>query len=85
MAAGERPVRRSVTLPAPLARRVGSLAKRHRKSAGRVLVDLIEEGLRRKDEERDRFFALVERLAAAEGPAEQARLKEELARMTFGA
>jgi len=33
---------------------------------------------------RRRFFDLADRLAAARDPAERQRLKQELARMTFG-
>ncbi len=84
MATIERPVRQSVSLPARVARRVRSLARVRKTSASRVLVDLIESGLETKDREKQRFLDLVERLARSTDPAEQARLKEELARMTFG-
>lgn len=80
-----KPIRQSVSLPAPVARRVRSLARVRRMSTNRVLVDLIESGLESKEEEKRRFLELVERLTQAEDPAEQERLKEELARMTFGA
>lgn len=49
-----------------------------------MLVDLIEAGLQSKDAEKERFFSLVARLTEASDPAERERLKEELARMTFG-
>ncbi|HEY0556465.1 MAG TPA: hypothetical protein VGG20_19580 [Thermoanaerobaculia bacterium] len=35
-------------------------------------------------ESRERFLELADRLAHAGSPEEQSRLKEELARMTFG-
>ena len=78
------PVRQSVTLPARTARRVRSLAKAARTSASRVVVDLVEAGLAAKDAEKRRFLDLADRLARSEDPTEQARLKEELARLTFG-
>ncbi len=84
MARTEKPFRQSVSLPARVARRVRSLARVRRTSASRVLVDLIESGLETKDKEKQRFLLLVERLAQSKDPAEQARLKEELARLTFG-
>ena len=84
MATSEKPVRRSVSLPARVARRVRSLAQARKTSASRVLFDLIESGLETKDAERRRFLQLVERLAQSEDPEEQKRLKSELARMTFG-
>jgi len=67
-----------------MARRVQALAKRHRTSANRVIVDLIESGLEAKEQEKLAFFALAERLAQTSDRTEQKRLKEELARMTFG-
>ena len=66
------------------ARRVRSLAKSGRTSASRVLVDLVEAGLAAKEAEKRRFLDLADRLARSDDPAEQARLKKELARLTFG-
>jgi predicted DNA-binding protein len=84
MAQSSRSVRQSVTLPPTIARRVQALAKRHRTSANRVIVDLIETGLEAKEQEKLAFFDLADRLARSSDDAEQKRLKEELARMTFG-
>jgi hypothetical protein len=80
----EKPVRQSVSLQPRVARRVKALAKSQRISAGRVIADLIEAGLSYKEAEKQRFFALAGQLAGSTDPAEQQRLKEELARMTFG-
>jgi len=77
-------VRQSVSLPPQTARRIKALAERRKSSANRVIVDLIENGLESADNERQRFLDLADRLAAAANPAERRRLKEELARMTFG-
>jgi metal-responsive CopG/Arc/MetJ family transcriptional regulator len=84
MAVSERSVRRSVSLPPHVARRVTSLAQAKRTSANRVIADLIESALDAKEREKERFFAMAERLARSRDPQEQRRLKEELARMTFG-
>ncbi|HUP59936.1 MAG TPA: hypothetical protein VNA69_05910 [Thermoanaerobaculia bacterium] len=84
MAASQRSVRQSVSLPSGVARRVQALAKRRRTSANRVIVDLIESGLEAKEREKIAFFELAERLARTSDRAEQERLKDELARMTFG-
>ncbi|HEX7788231.1 MAG TPA: hypothetical protein VF653_18575 [Methylomirabilota bacterium] len=46
---------------------------------------MIEAGLQSKEAEKERFLSLVSRLTEASNPAEQERLKQELARMTFGA
>jgi hypothetical protein len=43
-----------------------------------------EAGIEARKRERKRFFELADRLASTLGPEEQSRLKEELARMTFG-
>ncbi|MGH9363010.1 MAG: hypothetical protein ACRD2T_13940 [Thermoanaerobaculia bacterium] len=84
MSSVEKPIRQSVSLPAGVARRVKSLAKSNRTSANRVLVALIESGLEAREAERRRFFELADRLAQTRDREEQSRLKEELARMTFG-
>jgi hypothetical protein len=84
MAETERTVRQSVSIPARIAKRVRTLAKTRKASANRVLVDLIEVGLQAKEAEKERFFVLVSRLTESSDPAERERLKEELARMTFG-
>jgi len=78
------PVRQSVSLPSGVARRVQALARRRRTSANRVIVELIEDGLDAREREKKEFFELAERLARSPDPIEQQRLKEELARMTFG-
>jgi hypothetical protein len=80
----EKPVRQSVSLPPRVARRVRSLAKTTRTSTNRVLVDLIESGLEARELERRRFLELADRLVRSRDKDEQSRLKEELARMTFG-
>jgi hypothetical protein len=80
----EKPVRQSVSLPPGTARRVKSLAKSSQTSANRILVELIESGLAAREQEKKRFLQLADDLARARDPEEQSRLKEELARMTFG-
>ena len=79
-----KPVRQSVSLPSRVVRRVKALAKTKRTSASRVIVDLIESGLEAQEQEKRRFFDLADRLADAANPDEQKRLKQELARLTFG-
>jgi hypothetical protein len=84
MADVERSVRQSVSIPTGIARRVRALAKTRKTSTNRVLVDLIEAGLQFKEAEKERFFSLVKRLTESRDSAERNRLKDELARMTFG-
>jgi hypothetical protein len=63
---------------------VKSLAKKSRTSANKIIVELIESGLDAKEQERKRFFELADRLTRSRDPEEQDRIKEELARLTFG-
>ena len=80
----EKSVRQSISLPPRVARRVQALAQRKNASTNHVIVDLIESGLNAQEREKKRFFELADRLARSANAAEQKRLKEELARMTFG-
>ena len=77
-------VRQSVSLPPRVARRVRALAQRKNASTNRVIVDLIESGLNAQEQEKKRLFELADRLTRSANTSEQNRLKEELARMTFG-
>lgn len=80
----EKPIRQSISLPPRVARRVKALTRTKKTSANRVVVDLIEAGLESQEQEKKRFFALADRLVRSSNPKEEKRLKEELARMTFG-
>ena len=84
MPIAEKSVRQSVTLLARVARRVKALAKTSRTSANRIIVELIESGIEARQQEKKRFIELADRLAGSRDVDEQARLKEELAVMTFG-
>ena len=84
MTTSKKAVRQSVSLPPTLAKRVRSLAKNRKTSTNRVLVELIETGIESRESEKQRFFELADQLGAASDPAERKRIKETLARMTFG-
>ena len=60
------------------------MAKARRSSASRVIAGLVESGLEVQERERERFFELTDRLTRSTDSEEQKRLKEELARLTFG-
>ncbi len=77
-------VRRSISLPAEVDSRIQKLARRQKRSANQVYESLIETGLAAREAEKRRFFELAERLRATSDPGELRRLKDELARMTFG-
>lgn len=69
---------------AGVARRVRALARVKRASTSRVIAELVESGLGVQDAERERFLQLADRLTKSKDAAEQERIKEELARLTFG-
>ena len=80
----EKPIRQSISLPYRIAKHVQAIARTHKTSANRVVVDLIEAGIEARQAEKRRFFALADRMAESDDPVERQRIKEELARMTFG-
>lgn len=84
MAIVEKTVRQSISLPPRVAKKVKALAKSKNTSSNRVIVDLIEAGLESKEDEKRRFFELADELTRINDPAERKRIKEQLARMTFG-
>ena len=84
MRVSEKPVRRSISLPPRVERRVKAIAKRKKVSTTRIVVDLIEAGLQAREQEKRSFFDLADRLTKSSDPREQQRLKEELSRLTFG-
>jgi metal-responsive CopG/Arc/MetJ family transcriptional regulator len=84
MATTGKSMRQSVSLPAPIAKRVKTMAKNQKTSTNRVLVELIETGLESKEAEKRRFFALADRLSTSTDEKERERIKKELARLTFG-
>jgi len=78
----EASTRHSVRLPARVARQVRALAKSKGLSSSKVIAGLVETGLVAK--ERERFFELTEQLGKSTSQVEQKRIKDELARLTFG-
>jgi predicted DNA-binding protein len=84
MATTEKSMRQSVSLPAPIAKRVKTLAKNQKTSTNRILVELIETGLESKEAEKRRFFALADRLSISTDEKERESVKKELAKLTFG-
>jgi hypothetical protein len=77
-------VRRSVTLPAPVAKQIERIAHRRRLSDNRVLVELIELGIEASKQREKVFFELADRFRASEHPDEVKRLGNELGRFVFG-
>lgn len=79
-----RPVRRSVSLPAKLAKRVETIAKQRALSDNRVLVELIEQGIEAQKQKEKAFFQLAERFRSADDPQQVKQLGHELGRFVFG-
>jgi predicted DNA-binding ribbon-helix-helix protein len=77
-------VRRSVTLPAKIARQVESLARQRDLSDNRVLVELIEQGIEAQRQKEKAFFQLAERFRAASDPEQIKQLGDQLGRFVFG-
>jgi hypothetical protein len=84
MAKSAKAVRQSISIPTHIVKHVRAIAKSRKASANRVLVDLIEAGLKAKAAQKEQFFALAARLSESTDPAERNRIKKELAHMTFG-
>lgn len=84
MAVSNKVVRQSVSLPAETARQVRGMAKKRRLSANRVIVELLEEGIKTQRRKQKEFFELAERFRAASDPQDVERLGNELGRMVFG-
>jgi len=80
----QKSIRQSVALPSRLAKNVRAIARAQKTSANRVLVELIEAGLESREAEKKQFFALADRLTESKDSHERDKIKEELARMTFG-
>jgi hypothetical protein len=77
-------VRRSVSLPGPIAKQVDRMAKNQRLSENRVLVELVELGIEARKQKEKAFFELAERYRAANNPEEAKQLGDQLGRLVFG-
>jgi hypothetical protein len=77
-------VRRSISLPTNVAKKVSALAKQRSLSENRALVELIEQGIEASQDKERAFFRLAERFRAATDPNEVKQLGDELGRFVFG-
>lgn len=85
MNAERKSVRQSVSLPVAVATQVRSMARSRRLSANRMLVELVENGIRAEAEKQREFFDLAQRFRKATDPKEVKRLGDQMGRMVFGA
>jgi metal-responsive CopG/Arc/MetJ family transcriptional regulator len=76
--------RRSITMPAEMAEKIDAIAESRRVSGNRAIVDLLGDAITAYEQRRAAFLELADRFQKSSDPAETARLREELARMTFG-
>ena len=79
-----RTIRRSVSLPPAVAKKVDTIAKKRALSDNRVLVELIEQGIEASQQREREFFKLAERFRDASDPNQVKKLGDELGRFVFG-
>jgi len=77
-------VRRSISIPSEMAEKVDAIAEARHVSANRAMVDLLADGIEAHEQRRKAFLELADRFQKSKDPVETKRLREELARMTFG-
>lgn len=77
-------IRRSITVPAEMAEKIDAIAESRHVSGNRAIVDLLGDAITAYEQRRTAFLELADRFQKSTDPAETARLREELARMTFG-
>jgi metal-responsive CopG/Arc/MetJ family transcriptional regulator len=76
--------RRSITIPTDMAEKIEAIAQSRHVSGNRAIVDLLGDAISAYEQRRSAFLELADRFQKATDPTESARLREELARMTFG-
>jgi hypothetical protein len=77
-------IRRSVSLPAELAQKIDAIAASRHVSGNRAIIDLLADAIAAYEQRRTAFRELADRFQKSKNQAETERLREELARMTFG-
>lgn len=75
----------SISLPAEIAEKIDGIAESRQVSGNRIIVDLLAEAIAAYEQRRAAFFELAGHFQKSTDNAETERLREELARMTFGA
>jgi hypothetical protein len=78
-------IRRSISLPVEMAEKIDAIAASRHVSGNRAIVDLLSDGITAYEQRRAAFLELADRFRKSKSPADTERLREELARMTFGA
>jgi predicted transcriptional regulator len=81
---GTESTRRSISLPPEVAEKIDAIAENRHVSGNRVIVDLLTDAIAAYEQRRAAFLELADRFQKSTDPTETERLREELARMTFG-
>ena len=81
---GREVIRRSVSLPAEMAQKIDSIATSRHVTGNRAIVDLLADAITLYEQRRTAFLELADRFQRSTDPTEIERLRDELARMTFG-
>ena len=66
------------------AEKIDAIAASRHVSGNRAIVDLLRDAILAYEQRRTAFLELADRFQKSKNPAETERLREELARMTFG-
>jgi hypothetical protein len=77
-------IRRSISIPAEMAEKIDAIAEGRHISGNRAIVDLLADGIEVHEKRRKAFLELADRFQKSKDPAETKKLRDELARMTFG-
>ena len=77
-------IRRSISLAPQLAEKIDAIAEARRVSTNRAIVDLLEDAIAAYGQRRKAFFDVAERFRNSKDPKETEKLRQELARLTFG-
>jgi metal-responsive CopG/Arc/MetJ family transcriptional regulator len=77
-------IRRSISISSAMAEKIDAIATARHVSANRAIADLLADGIAAHEQRRKAFLELADRFQKSKDPVETKRLREELARMTFG-
>jgi hypothetical protein len=77
-------VRRSISIPSEIAAKIDAIAASRHITGNRAIVDLLDQAITAYEQRRTAFLALADRFQKSTDPKETRRLREALARMTFG-
>ena len=77
-------IRRSISIPSEMAEKIDAIAVARHVSANRAIVDLLADAIAAHEQRKKAFLDLADRFQKSKDPAETKKLREQLARMTFG-